>query len=162
MVVAIDRELNARTLGLTLTARERLEVFGSTRLEDNAARAEDRWGGTEGWRQRRQRVAAYTARDWLAIRAEQAGIHQRLHDAMRAGTPPTDPAAMDLAEEQRQHLHRWFHDCDVDTHRELAAAYRANERIGLNFDDVEPGLSRYVHDAILANAERAAAAQSAP
>ncbi|MEW9531856.1 hypothetical protein [Microbispora sp. NPDC049125] len=41
MVEVIDRELNARTLGITLTAEERLEVFGSTRLEDNAALAED-------------------------------------------------------------------------------------------------------------------------
>jgi MerR family transcriptional regulator, thiopeptide resistance regulator len=155
MVTAIDRELNARKLGLTLTARERLEVFGSTRLEDNADRAEQRWGGTESWEQRRQRVATYSKQDWLTIRAEKAGIHQRLLDAMRAGTPPTDPAVMDLAEQHRQHTERWFHDCDHDAHRGLAVTYRDNERIGLNFDEVAPGLSKYIHDAIIANADRA-------
>jgi MerR family transcriptional regulator, thiopeptide resistance regulator len=155
MVTAIDRELNARTLGLTLTARERLEVFGSTRLEDNAARAEQRWGHTQEWRQRRQRVATYSKEDWLTIRTEQAGIHQRLLDAMRAGAAATDPDVMDLAEQHRRHLERWFHDCDLDTHRELATVYRNNERIGLNFDDVAPGLSTYIHDAINANADRA-------
>jgi MerR family transcriptional regulator, thiopeptide resistance regulator len=155
MVAVIDNELNARTLGITLTARERLEVFGSTRLEDNAARAEQRWGHTPGWQQRRQRVATYSQRDWLTIRTAQAGIHQRLLDAMRAGTAPSDPVVMDLAEEHRQHVERWFHDCDHDTHRQLAVAYRDNERIGLNLDDVAPGLSQYVHDAIIANADRA-------
>lgn len=40
-------------------------------------------------------------------------------------------------------------------HRQLAAVYLANERIGLNFD-VAPGLSRYIHDAIIANADRVA------
>jgi MerR family transcriptional regulator, thiopeptide resistance regulator len=160
MVTAIDRELNARKLGLTLTAQERLEVFGSTRLEDNADRAEQRWGSTESWAQRRRRVATYTKQDWLTIRAELADIHQRLHDAMRAGTPPTDPVVMDLAEQHRQHQARWFHDCDHDTHRQLAIAYRDNERIGLNLDDVVPGLSQYVHDAINANADRATASGS--
>jgi len=155
MVTAIDREVNARKLGLTLTPRERLEIFGSTRLEDNADRAEDRWGHTPGWRQRRERVASYSAEDWRAIRDEQSDIHQRLLDAMRAGTPPTAPVAMDLAERQRLHLERWFHDCDHDAHRHIAVAYRDNERIGLNMDDVAPGLSRYVHDAIIANADRA-------
>jgi len=155
MTAVIDRELAARKLGLTLTPQERLEVFGSTRLEDNADRAEQRWGGTEQWRQRQRRASAHSARDWLAIRAEQSGIHQRLLDAMRAGVPATSPTAVDLAEEQRLHLHRWFHDCDHDTHRRLAAAYLANERIGRNYDDMAPGLSRYVHDAITANADRA-------
>ena len=156
MLAAVDKELAARKLGMSLTPEERLAVFGSTRLEDNADRAEQRWGSSPLWRQRQERVSACSTEDWLAIRTEQAGIHQRLLDAMRAGTPATDPAVMDLAEEHRQHMHRRFHDCDHDTHRELAAAYLANERIGRNFDDMAPGLSRYVHDAITANADRAA------
>jgi hypothetical protein len=35
----------------------------------------------------------------------------------------------------------------------------ANERIGRNYDDMAPGLSRYIHDAIIANGDRAAAGQ---
>jgi hypothetical protein len=35
MVAAIDRELNARKLGIALTPEERLEAFGSTRLAIN-------------------------------------------------------------------------------------------------------------------------------
>ncbi len=158
MVAAIDKELNARTLGITLTPAERLAVFGNTRLEDNAARAEHRWGGTQQWEQRRRRAATYTPADWQTIRTDQATIHQRLLDAMNAGTPPTDPAVMDLAEQHRQHLERWFHDCDHTTHRQLATVIRDNERIGLNFDDVAPGLSQYIHDAIIANADRIVAA----
>jgi TipAS antibiotic-recognition domain len=48
-----------------------------------------------------------------------------------------------------------------DTHRELARAYLANEQIGRNYDDMAPGLSQYIHDAIIANSERAAAGQPA-
>ncbi|MBF8186022.1 MerR family transcriptional regulator [Nonomuraea sp. K274] len=155
MVAVIDKELDARKIGIALTLKERLEVFGSTRLEDNAAQAEEKWGGTESWRQQQQRALRYSAEDWDEIRREQSGIHLRLLDAMNAGTPATDPAVMDLAEEHRLHLDRRFHDCDHDTHRTLAKSYLANERIGRNYDDMAPGLSRYIHDAIIANADRA-------
>ncbi|WP_369123234.1 TipAS antibiotic-recognition domain-containing protein [Nocardia nova] len=40
------------------------------------------------------------------------------------------------------------------THRRLAEEYRANRRLGLNYDDMAPGLSQYIHDAILANCRR--------
>ena len=155
MAAVIDKELSARKMGISLTPRERMEVFGSTRLEDHAGQAEQRWGGTPQWAQRQQRTAGYTKQDWLQLRTEQASIHQRLVAAMNDGVPAADPAVMDLAEEHRQHIGRWLHDCGYDTHRELAQVYRANERLGRNYDDMAPGLSQYIHDAILANAQRA-------
>ncbi|MFL6126849.1 MerR family transcriptional regulator [Actinophytocola sp.] len=156
MVAVLDRELAARELGLSLTPEERLEVFGSTRLEDNARRVVARWGDTDRFRQSQERTARYRREDWLAMQAEQSDIHKRMAEAMIAGTPPDAPAVTDLAEEHRLHLHRWFHDCDHDTHRELARAYRANERVGRNYDDMVPGLSQYIHDAIMANGARSA------
>lgn len=35
--------------------------------------------------------------------------------------------------------------------------YLTDERFGKNYDDQAPGLARYVHDAMLANADQAAA-----
>jgi DNA-binding transcriptional MerR regulator len=154
MVDVIDKELDARELGLTLTPEERLEVFGNTRIEDSARLVVERYGDTEAFRQRRDRVAKYKREDWLALRTEQADIHQRIAAAMAAGTPASAPEVMALAEEHRLHMHRWFHDCDHDKHRELARAYRANERVGRNYDDMVPGLSQYIHDAIMANSDR--------
>jgi MerR family transcriptional regulator, thiopeptide resistance regulator len=162
MVAVIDKELSARKMGIRLTPRERLEVFGSTRLEDRADRAERRWGGTAQWAQRQQRTSGYTRHDWLQLRTEQASIHQRLLNAMNDGMPAASPAVMDLAEEHRQHIDRWFHDCGYSTHCELAEVYRANERLGRNYDDMAPGLSQYIHDAIIANCERAADGQDHP
>jgi DNA-binding transcriptional MerR regulator len=162
MMAAIDKELSARRRGISLTPRERLEVFGSTNLEEQADQAERRWGGTAQWAQRQQRTSGYTRQDWLRLRAEQASIHQRLLDAMSNGVPAADPVVMDLAEEHRQHTDRWLHDCGYEIHRQLAAVYRANERLGRNYDDMAPGLSQYIHDAIIANCERAAGGRDHP
>lgn len=37
----------------------------------------------------------------------------------------------------------------------ISRFYRDNRRSGRNYDDMAPGLSQYVHDAIVANCERA-------
>jgi hypothetical protein len=61
---------------------------------------------------------------------------------------------MDLAEAHRRYLSRWFYDCGYDMHRGLAEMYVADERFTNLYDSVAPGLAQYVHDAIIANAER--------
>ncbi|MFC0544452.1 MerR family transcriptional regulator [Kutzneria chonburiensis] len=155
MVTVIDKELAARAAGIGLTPRQRREVFGQDFVAhaDEAAR---KWGNSKEFVQRKQRTARYIQQDWTRLRTELAAINKGLAEAMINGLPPTDPKAMDLAERHRKHTDRWFHDCDHATHRELAEHYRNNERSGQNYDEMVPGLSRYVHDAIVANAERSA------
>ena len=63
--------------------------------------------------------------------------------------------AMDLAEAHRQHISRWFYDCGSDMHRGLAEMYIADPRYTESYDKIAPGFAHYVHDAILANANRA-------
>ena len=63
MVVAIDYEMEAREMGIKLTPEERLEVFGGFNPEDNAKEAEQRWGGTDAYRQSQRRVSNYTKGD---------------------------------------------------------------------------------------------------
>ncbi|WP_433655659.1 MerR family transcriptional regulator [Nocardia sp. CA-128927] len=151
MIALIDKELTARRIGITLTSAERLLVLGVDKLIDRADEITEKWGHTPEFIQRRDRTVHYTEQDWQTLRTEQATIHQHLADAMHAGLPAASPQAMDLAE---QHLHHWFHDCPHETHRNLATAYRTNQRSGLNYDDMAPGLSQYIHDAILANCHR--------
>jgi DNA-binding transcriptional MerR regulator len=147
MVAAIDKELSVRKVGVSLTPQERLEVFGRLRLEDLAGEAERRLGADAEWPQ--QRTSGYTVQDWQELLAESASIHQRLLDAMNDGVPADDPAVMDLAEEQRQHFDRWFHDCDHEIHRHCAQGWLEAT------DDRDPALWQYIHDAVIANCQRA-------
>ena len=61
---------------------------------------------------------------------------------------------MDLAEAHRQHLIHWFYDCGYPAHRGLAELYVSDPRFIATYDEIAPGFSWYVHDAILANADR--------
>lgn len=155
MLAVIDKELAARAAGVALTPQQRRAVFGGDHLLEHADDARREWGDTPEFTQRQQRTSRYTEDDWLRLRAEQSAIHQGLAEAMTRGVPATDPVAMDLAELLRRHTDHWLHDCDHETHREMAQHYRANKRSGRNYDDMVPGLSQYVHDAIVANCARA-------
>ena len=45
---------------------------------------------------------------------------------------------MDLAEAHRQHLSRWFYDCDYQMHRGLAELYVSDPRYTATYDEIEP------------------------
>ena len=155
ILAMIEKELAARAAGIALTAQQRREVFGGDHLLEHVDEARREWGETPEFVQRQQRTARYTQEDWTQLRTELAAINKQFADAMASGVPATDMVAVDLAEQLRQHTHRWFHDCGFETHRGMAEHYRANRRSGRNYDEMAPGLSQYVHDAIVANCDRA-------
>ena len=151
---AIEREMEARKMGIALTPEEQFEIFGTDKLAEYTEEAKQRWGDTDAWKQSERRAAAYTKEDWIAIKGEADANITGFAEAMRAGEPPTGTVAMDLAEAHRQHLSRWFYDCDYQMHRGLAELYVSDPRYMAEYDKIEPGFSGYVHDAIHANADR--------
>lgn len=154
---AIETEMEARKMGISLTPEEQFEIFGTDKLAEYAEEAKERWGDTEAWQQSQRRSAAYTKDDWIAIKAEADASIAAFTGAMRAGEPATGTVAMDLAEAHRQHISRWFYDCSHQMHRGLAELYVSDPRYIAEYDKIEPGFSGYVREAMLANADRAQA-----
>lgn len=155
MVAAIDRQLEAHTMGMQLTPEEQLEVFGTDKVGGEwADEAEQRWGETEAYQESQRRAATYSKSDWLRLKAEADEGLRAFATALRSGRPATGPEATALAEEHRRYLGRWFYDCDYAQHRRLAEMYVGDDRFRRTYDTVAPGLAEYVHDAILANADQ--------
>jgi MerR family transcriptional regulator, thiopeptide resistance regulator len=71
------------------------------------------------------------------------------------GAAPDSAAAMDVAERHRRLMSRWFYDCPPQAHRRLGEMYVTDGRFAANYEQVAPGLSAYIRDAIAANADRA-------
>jgi MerR family transcriptional regulator, thiopeptide resistance regulator len=155
MVAAIDHEMEAKTMGIQLTPEERLEVFGGFNPEDYAEEAEQRWGGTEAYRQSQRRVATYTKEDWLRIKAEEEEVRANLAAAFAAGSRPDSDEALAAAEAHRRHISKWFYDCSHETHRGLGEMYVNDERFRAHYDALAPGLAQFIRDATHANTDRA-------
>ena len=152
LIAAIENEMEARRMGLSLTPEEQLEVFGTDALGDYAAEAEERWGHTDAWNESQRRTAAYTKEDWVQIKRDANENLAAFAVALEEGVPADSPAAMELAETHRRHISRWFYECPHRQHRALAEMYIADPRFRRSYDQLAPGLAQFVHDAIVANA----------
>jgi hypothetical protein len=96
MVEAIDHELEATRMGITLKPEERFEVFGDFVPEDHQAEAEARWGTSPAFVESQRRVARYTKDDWLRVKKE-AGDPGEMYVADPRFTSHDDDQAPGLA-----------------------------------------------------------------
>ncbi len=154
MAAAVEKALEARTMGINLTPEERFEVFGDFDPDQYASEVEERWGDSDAYRESQKRVSRYTKADWERMKDEAAEPVNRLVSAMNAGQPAGSTEAMDAAEGHRRHISDWFYDCTIEIHRGLADLYLADPRFTATYEKIAPGLAQYVHDAIKANALR--------
>jgi DNA-binding transcriptional MerR regulator len=154
MAAAVEHAMEARTMGINLTPEERFEVFGDKDPEQYREEAEARWGDTEAYAESQRRAASYTKEDWKRIQAEVDDWQERYAALVAAGEQPAGEAAMDLAEEHRQHISRWYFEVSYEMHRCFAGMYVSDERFKAYYDAMRPGLAEHLHDAILANAGR--------
>lgn len=154
LIEAVDRAIAAEGSGMKLSKEEMLEVFGDfdpTQYEDEAR---ERWGDTDAYQESMRRTGNYSKEQWLALRDEADEINQAFIALMDAGAPADGAEAMDVAERHRQHISRWFYDCSREIHAGLGRMYVEDARFTENIDRAEPGLARYMAEAITANARR--------
>ncbi|MEU6088266.1 MerR family transcriptional regulator [Streptomyces sp. NPDC047085] len=156
MAAAVEHAMEARTMGINLTPEERFEVFGDEDpfKEEYSEEAEQRWGDTEAWAESQRRAARYTKEDWKRMKAEVDGWGERYVALVASGAPATGEAAMDMAEEHRQHISRWFYECPPGMHRCLGAMYVADERFKAYYDAMGEGVAEHLSESIAANADR--------
>jgi DNA-binding transcriptional MerR regulator len=152
MVTAIEFAMEASKMNIPLTPEERFEVFGDFDPDAHAEEAERRWGGTDAYRESNRRAAQHSKEDWLRIKAENEDWGRRLVAAMASGAPADGPEAMELAEEHRQIISRWFYECTYEIHTGLADMYLADPRFTETYENMAPGLAGYLSEAIHANA----------
>ncbi|MEU6390089.1 MerR family transcriptional regulator [Streptomyces sp. NPDC046939] len=154
MAEAVEHAMEAQKMGIQLTPEERFEVFGDKDPERYAQEAEERWGGTEAYAESQRRAAGYTKEDWKRLQAETDDWSARYAALVASGAPATGEDAMDLAEEHRAHISRWFYECPYAMHVCLGDMYVADERFKAFYDAMGEGVAEHLRDAVHANAAR--------
>src|SRR5262249_9270933 len=165
MAATLEKLMEARTMGITLEPDELLEVFGDADPAAYREEAERRWEGTNAWTESQHRTSTYTKEDWKRMQAELASLMKELAAAHADGLTPGSRTAMDLAEEHRTHLERWFYPCSHAMHRGLGELYVNDPRFAAQLARYAPedaAFGSYLRDAIHANAERHAPARRRP
>lgn len=155
MAAAVEKAMEAGTMGISLTPEERFEVFGGFNPDDHAAEVEERWGENEANRESMRRTQRYSKADWERIRAQGQAVMDGFVTAMRGGAADS-VEAMNAAEAHRQQISDAFYPCSHEMQVGLAEMYLADPRFTATYERAAEGLARYVHDAIKANAARRA------
>ncbi|WP_326619329.1 MerR family transcriptional regulator [Streptomyces decoyicus] len=154
MAAAVEHAMEARRMNVRLTPEEKFEVFGDFDPDAYAAEAEERWGGTDAYKESQRRAAAYTKDDWKRLTAEFDALHRAMADLLAQGLPADSEAAMDVAEEHRRFISGTYYDCPYEMHSGLGEMYVTDERFTATYEAIRPGLAVYMRDAMLANAVR--------
>jgi MerR family transcriptional regulator, thiopeptide resistance regulator len=154
MVAAVEKEMEARAMGMSLTPEEKFEVFGEFDPDQYEEEVQERWGETDAYAQSKRRTSSYTKEDWVRIKQEGEDVEARFAAALQAGVPADSEQAMDIAEEHRQQISRNFYDCPPDMHAGLGQMYVQDERFAAHYEQRAAGLAQYVSTAVQANAAR--------
>ncbi len=135
-----------------MSAEDMFEGMENFEHKEYAEEARERWGDTEAYQESMRRTRRYSKEDWTPIKAESDAITASLAAAMRAGKSADDADVKQLADQHRLHIDRWFYPCSHEFHVNLGEMYVADPRFTATYDRVEPGLARFIRDAIVANA----------
>ncbi|MFG2143261.1 MerR family transcriptional regulator [Streptomyces sp. NPDC048696] len=163
MMDVAEQAMAVQQTGVRLTPQERFEVFGEIAFDlSYATEAQLKWQDSESHRQSMASAAAHTKEDWARIMAEAAAWRENLLAAFDDGRPAESKAGMDLAEEHRRHIARWFTACPPEMHRRIADDFARDPRafaLIVPASQQRPGLATYLRTAVEANAARHAASE---
>lgn len=153
MAGAIDQVLASRAAGATLTAQQQAEIFGRGWREDWGEEARQRWGASDEWAQFERNAVVLSEGDRKRMQENGEALYLELGDAKRSGVVPGSDSANRLAEQHRAMVGQLF-DCTHSRQVCLGRHYVGDERFSAFLDEVEPGLSEWLAEAINANARR--------
>lgn len=154
LVRLIDHTLEDTMNNFAISNDEMKQIFGDAFDDSYQDEARARWGDTDAWRESAERTSQYSVEDWQQIKAENDAITARFAALMAAGVSADAPEAMDVAEQHRQHMTQRYFTCSRELHAQISELNVTDDRYALLYENVAPGLARYVRDASVANAAR--------
>ena len=154
IIRGVEAAIKAIEEGVPVDKDEMFEGFDGFDAGEYAEEAEARWGQSDAYKESMKRTRSYSKDQWAEIQGELDGILARMVAAKESGLAPDSEDAMDLAEEHRGHIDRWFYPCSHAMHGGLAAMYTGDPRFAAFFNQRGEGMAEFVQRAIEANQRR--------
>ncbi len=150
IVASLDAAIVAHEKGTTMTANDKLSVFGDFDPAEHEDEVEERWGDTDAYAASVKRTAGYSPEDWRRIMAEAEAIYGRAAGLASGGADVAGHAARALVEEHRTHISSNFYECTPEIHAGLGQMYGADERFTATIDAAGEGAAAFLSAAIAA------------
>ena len=119
-----------------------------------ANEAKEKWGDTDAYKESQKRLASYSKDEIATAQLAMQNATNQVLTAMLAGLPANSEAAMAGAEAHRKSISDYWYECSFEIHKGLATMYLADPRFTAHYENQQVGLAKYIHDAIIANANK--------
>lgn len=149
---AIEHFMNAQQSerGMIMNSQEIKQVFDRFDPAEYETEVKEHWGNTDAYQQSAKRTQKYSKADWEQIKAEMDELNAKYIALMEAGVPADDAKAAALAELHRQHIHKWFYDCNLQMLQGVSEMWVNDKRFAENIDKAKLGLAAYQYAVVQA------------
>ena len=130
----------------TNNPKKALTTFSDHEMDKYKAEAKQRWGNTEAYKQSVARTKNWTKEDYKRIGEEGLALTKQI--ALVMNLPVSDPKVQELIKLHHDGI-EVFYTCSMEMYRGLAEMYITDPRFAKYYEDIAPGLAKFVHDAIL-------------
>lgn len=117
------------------------------KLKEYEKEAEQKWGGTDAWKQSQKRVKQFTKEDWDAIKNDTDANLRALVALMAEGKAPESPEVQAEVARHRTGISR-FYDCTDEIYRGLADMYLADDRFAAFYRKYHADLPEFLSRAM--------------
>lgn len=122
-------------------------AYDQRKLDEYAARAREKWGATDAYREYEQKTAGQSGDEARAAADGLMDIFRELGQ-LRTGSP-ADPRAQALVQKLQDHITAHYYTCTTQILRGLGQMYAAGGEMTDNIDHAGgDGTARFARDAI--------------
>ena len=147
--------MNRRRMRSPMSDADKREQWGpfADNEEELLDEVEARWGDIAAYAESARKVSTYTKKDWERINSSNTAIERRIQELMDSGAEPTSAEAMEVAEEQRRHISRWFYSMDHSFHVQKSDLYVQDPRFRAGVEkNTRPGAAECPRSSITKSA----------
>ncbi|GAA0181506.1 MerR family transcriptional regulator [Clostridium sediminicola] len=107
---------------------------------------EERWGGTEAYKESERKTSKYGKEEWEEISKDSERIYKGFIDNMDKEV--SSPEVQNYVKEWKNHITKYFYNCTKEILAGLGQMYIADERFTKNIDKYGEGLAEFMSKAI--------------
>lgn len=130
----------------THNPKKALTSFSDYEMDKYKAEAKIRWGNTKAYKQSVARTKNWTKEDYKRVGEEGLALTKQIASVMDLSV--SDPKVQELIKHHHTSI-EVFYTCSTEMYRGLAEMYITDPRFTKYYEDVAPGLAKFVHNAIL-------------
>ncbi|EAR09225.1 MerR family transcriptional regulator [Reinekea blandensis] len=145
LVINLEQEEN------TMKTKDMFNALNGFDPDQYEEEVQQRWGGTDAYKESAQRTKHYDKEDWARYQRDADALNQNMATLIQNGYAATSDEAVAVVEQMRQLIDTWFYPCSRAMHAQLGEMYVMDERFSASYDNLQPGLARFIMQATAAN-----------